>query len=193
MKKKWRTYEEVAIYLLNKFANEFGLTEVEGKQKIPGLRSGTKWEIDAKGVREGNEGFIIVECRRYMKSKQSQEKLGSLAYRILDTGAQGGIIVSPLGTQEGAAKIAASENILSVRIDANSAPTEFVMQFLNRLKIGVSGQFDFSGNVTAKVSRTCQKCGETFTVKENEKFCPSARCIKKDTAQHITSQCSRPR
>ncbi len=175
MKQKWKNYEEVTTFLLNRFANEFGLTEVEGKQKIAGLRSGTKWEIDAKGVSEGNEGFFIVECRRYLKSKQSQEKLGSLSYRILDTGAQGGIIVSPLGIQEGAAKIAASENILSIRIDANSTPTEFVMQFLNRLMVGVIGQVDFNGNVIAKVSRTCQKCGEKFTVNENEKFCPSCR------------------
>ena len=105
-----------------------------------------------------------------MKSKQSQGKLGSLAYQILDTGAQGGIIVSPLGTQEGAAKVAASENILSVRIDANSTPTEFVMQFLNRLMVGVSGKIDFRGDVSAKVRRTCQKCGETFIVKEKENF-----------------------
>jgi hypothetical protein len=153
MKQRWRTYEEVATYLLNRFANEFGLTQVEGKQEIAGLCSGTNWKIDAKGVREGNEGFVIVECRRYMTSKQSQEKLASLAYRLLDTGAQGGIIVSPLGIQEGAAKIAASENILNVRIDANSTPTEFVMQFLNKIMVGVSGKFGFRGNVTAKVSK----------------------------------------
>jgi hypothetical protein len=175
MKQTWRTYEEVATYLLNQFANEFGLTQVEGEQEIAGLRLGTNWKIDAKGVREGNEGFVIVECRRYMTSKQSQGKLASLSYQIHDTGAQGGIIVSPLGIQQGAAKIAASENILNVRIDANSTPTEFVMQFLNKLMVGVSGQFGFSGNVTAKVSRTCPKCGETFTVKENERFCPSCR------------------
>ena len=175
MKQKWRTYEEVAKYLLNRFANQFGLTEVEGKQEIAGFRSGTTWKIDAKGVREGNEGFVIVECRRYMTSKQSQEKLASLAYRILDTGADGGIIVSPLGIQQSAAKIAGSENILNVRIDANSTPSEFVMHFLNKLMVGVTGELGFSGNVTAKASRNCPKCGQTFTVKENEKFCPSCK------------------
>ena len=53
-----------------------------------------------------NEGFVIIECRRYTKSRQSQEKIGGLAYRILDTGARGGILISPLGMQEGASKIA---------------------------------------------------------------------------------------
>ena len=35
-------YEEVAAYLLNRFAKEFELKFVEGKQKIQGRRSGTK-------------------------------------------------------------------------------------------------------------------------------------------------------
>ena len=52
--KAWRTYEEVADHLLNRFANEFGLKFVEGKQKIQG--SATTWEIDAKGV-AGNDRF----------------------------------------------------------------------------------------------------------------------------------------
>lgn len=86
----WKSYEEVAAYSLNHFAKEFELTRVEGKQTVHGFKSGTDWEIDAKGVREGpNQGFVIIECRRYTSSRQNQEKLGSLAYRILDTGASG--------------------------------------------------------------------------------------------------------
>jgi hypothetical protein len=135
--KKWESYEEVATYLLNQFAEKFGLSHVEGKQKIIGHRSGTDWEIDAKGVRKGNEGFIIVEARRYTKSRQSQEQLGGLAYRINDTGAKGGILVSPLGMQEGAAKIADSENIINVQLAPNSTTLEYVMRFLNNIMVGV--------------------------------------------------------
>lgn len=102
--KAWRTYEEVAAYLLNRFAKEFGLKFVEGKQKVEGRRSGTSWTIDAKAV-AGDAGFFIVECRRYTTSKQNQEKSGGLAYRIIDTGASGGIIVSPFGLQEGPPKL----------------------------------------------------------------------------------------
>lgn len=131
---KWKDYEEVATYLLNEFAKEFNLDRVEGKQKIDGKRSGTTWEIDAKGVREDDGGFMIVECRRYTKSKQSQEQLGGLAYRILDTEAAGGIVVSPLGFQQGAEKIGQSENIFNVTLSPDSTPTEFHMGFLGRFR-----------------------------------------------------------
>ena len=94
--KAWRTYEEVAAELLDRNAEKFGLQRVEGKQHVRGNRSGTKWEIDAKGVKLGDEGFVIVECKRHTISKPNQELLGGLAYRIVDTGASGGIIVSPL-------------------------------------------------------------------------------------------------
>ena len=79
----WRTYEEAAAFLLNSFAEEFGIDWVEGKQHVTGNRSGTEYEIDAKGVRVADGGFMLVECRRYTTSRQSQEKVGALAYRIL--------------------------------------------------------------------------------------------------------------
>jgi hypothetical protein len=175
METHWKNYEEVARHLLDRFAHEFGLVKVEGKQVIKGRRSGTKWEIDAKGVREGNESFVIVECRRYTKSKQDQEKLGSLAYRILDTGAHGGIIVSPLGIQEGAAIIAAAENILNVRLNAKSTPHDFCMQFLNKMMLGLSETMTVSETVTVTISQACQSCGKEFIVRENEQNCPKCR------------------
>jgi hypothetical protein len=127
-------------------ASEFGLRRVEGKQTIRGSRSGTTWEIEAKGVRIGEgAGFIIVECRRYTTSKQKQEKqkqeqMGGLAYRILDTGAAGGILVSPLGLQEGAAKVAGAENIQTVILSENSTTTNYLLQFLNNTFLGVTDQ-----------------------------------------------------
>jgi DNA-directed RNA polymerase subunit RPC12/RpoP len=172
MTQEWQTYEEVAAYLLDRFAADFDLARVEGKQKVPGLRSGTNWEIDAKGVREGNQGFIIVECRRYTTSRLNQEDLGALAYRITDTGAEGGIIVTPLGLQEGAQKIATAANVVEVRLDPNSTPHDFTMQFLNKLMIGVSETIRVSGHVKVQVGRTCTACGKTFTVRENESVCP---------------------
>lgn len=47
----WRTYEEVAVYLLNQFADALGLERVEGKQKIGGNITTAEWEIDGKGVK----------------------------------------------------------------------------------------------------------------------------------------------
>jgi hypothetical protein len=102
--KKWETYEEVAAHLLNEMAAEFGLDYFEGKQSVEGKKSGTSYEIDAKGATRDGDIFFIVECRRYTKSRQSQERVGALAYRILDTGASGGIIdfisIKPLVSKE---------------------------------------------------------------------------------------------
>lgn len=58
--------------------------------------------------------------------------------KILNTGAQGGIIVSPLGLQTGAKKVAEASNIESVILDAESTTTEYIMNFLNRIFIGLS-------------------------------------------------------
>jgi hypothetical protein len=150
-KKKWETYEEVATFLLNEFRDEFGLEKVEGKQSVLGLRSGTSFEIDAKGIKEGDEGFLIIECRRYTKSRQNQEKMGALAYRIIDTGAKGGIIISPLGIQEGAAKIAEKEKIINVILDENSTRESYIMSFLNEVMVGLSDTVEVSDEVSVKV------------------------------------------
>ncbi|MBM3825016.1 MAG: hypothetical protein FJ404_19395 [Verrucomicrobia bacterium] len=148
---KWGSYEEVAAYLLHQFASEFGLERVEGKQDVVGKRSGTSWAIDAKGFRQGDSGFVIVECRRYTTSKQNQEKVGSLAYRIIDTGAVGGIIVSPLGLQEGAERVAAAENIVSLQLDADSTQHQYVLRFLNKVMVGLQDTISFKESLEIEV------------------------------------------
>lgn len=176
MGRTWKYYEEVASYLIDACAGEFGLTGVEGKQKVRGRLSGTEWEIDAKGVRECDEGFVIVECRRYTTSKQTQENLGALAYRILDTGASSGIIISPLGLQEGAKKIAQVENIIDVQLDQNCTPQEFSMRFLNKLMVGMREEIKIGVSFSADVVRTCSSCGQKFQLTKNEKICPKCSC-----------------
>ena len=149
--KKWRTYEEVARYLLNQMADKFGLSYVEGKQNIIGKRSGTEWDIEAKGVNLSEGTFVIVECRRYTTSKQCQERIGGLAYRILDTGADGGIVVSPLGLQEGATKIASAENIHNVHLNKDSTTENYILKFLNEIHVGLTACSKSSGSVSIKV------------------------------------------
>jgi hypothetical protein len=151
----WQSYEAVAAYLLDQIAAEFGLERFEGKQVVAGKRSNSKWEIDAKGVGESNEIFFIVECRRYTTSRQNQDRVGGLAYRIIDTGAQGGILVSPLGLQEGASKIAKAENIYSVILDADSTTTEYVLRFLEKTRYGkyLQSTIPITATLSAKVIR----------------------------------------
>jgi len=161
----WQSYEEVAAYLLDQIAAEFGLERFEGKQVVPGKRSDTEWEIDAKGVGDNNEIFFIVECRRYTTSRQNQDRIGGLAYRIIDTSAQGGILVSPLGLQEGASKIAQAENIYNVILDANSTITEYVLKFLEKTRYGkhLEGTIGITATLSTKVIRkdgTVEDLGE---------------------------------
>ena len=136
MTKAWESYEQVAEFLLGRMAEKLGLDFVEGKQLVEG-RSGATWEIDCKGLRAADGAFIIIECRRRTTSPQKQEDLGGLAYRIHDTGAAGGIIVTPLGLQEGAKKVAKKENIVSVRLDEKSTTVTYVMSFLNQVFVGL--------------------------------------------------------
>src|SRR5208337_5555534 len=133
----WRSYEEVAQHLIGQMAMHFGLGRVEGKQIVPGA-SGATWEIDAKGVRINDEGFLIIECRRYTKHGVPQEDVGGLAFRIQDTGAVGGIIVSPLPLQSGAKIVAGSVGIHEVQLSAESTTLDFVLRFLERTFHGVS-------------------------------------------------------
>jgi hypothetical protein len=168
---KWKNYEEVAAFVLNDIREEFGIDEFEGKQSIEGERSGTTWEIDGKGVCEDEEIFFLVECRRFTKSRQSQERIGALAYRILDTGAAGGFIVSPLGLQEGAKKVAEKEKIHTIHLDANSTKDLYVATFLKEIRIGIRETFDLSKSVTEKVSIFyTDKDGNHITPEQMEKL-----------------------
>jgi hypothetical protein len=134
--KRWETYEQVAQYLLDKFCDKFGLERVEGKQKLRGT-SGTNWEIDAKGIRQGGMGFLIVECRRYTTSKLVQKDVGSLCWSITETGANGGIIVSPFDLQKGAKMVASAANVKHVTLDPGSTTKEYVMRFLDDIFAGL--------------------------------------------------------
>lgn len=168
---KWKTYEEVATYLLDSLAEHFCLSRVEGKQSVHGLRSGTDWTIDAKGISSGTEAFVIVECRRHTTSKEDQEQLGGLAYRIIDTGAQGGILVSPLGFQSGAQKVAQAEGIVHVELHPDSTPTEFTMRFLNQIFVGILERCHIAVHIEAELIRGCKMCGKQFTVLADEHIC----------------------
>jgi hypothetical protein len=99
-----------------------------------------------------NTGFIIIECRRYTTSRQNQEKVGALAYRIIDTGARGGIIVSPLGLQCGAEIIARNENIINVLLNEDSTKESYVLSFLNEIMIGLLDRVSVSEKISVQIN-----------------------------------------
>jgi hypothetical protein len=152
-KQSWRSYEEVARYLLDRFKDHFGLELVEPKQSILGVKSGTSWEIDAKGVLEGeaNSAVMIVECRQRRSKGLNQEALGALAYRIIDTGAKGGIIVSPLPLQHGAKKVAEATNIVHVLLDPDSTSEDFAMSFFDKIFVSKGERIPISEHVQVRL------------------------------------------
>lgn len=148
----WETYEQVAGYLLDTLAGKFGLERVEGRQKLLG-KSGMNWTIDAKGVRVGGGGIVVIECRRYTTSRIKAEDMGALAYRIGDVGASGGIVVTPIGVQEGGQLIAEREGIKTVHLDADSTTTDYVLRFLDSVFIGTADEVGITDTFTAETLR----------------------------------------
>ena len=136
--KAWQTYEDVATEIFRRLKEELGLVSVEGKQLVPG-KSGTNWEFDAKGIRDDEGAFVVIECKRHTTSRLDQDTVATLAWRIQDTGAAGGFIVSPFGLQAGASKVAASANIQSVTLNADATPQQFAVSFLGKLLVGFPG------------------------------------------------------
>jgi len=150
--KQWRKYEEVAQFLLDKFADQLGLERVEAKQKIIGLISGRKIEIDGKGVRQGNGGIVVVECKKF-KDRVEAEKLEALAFRIQDAGADGGIIVTPIDLQAGAKKIAESQDIITVRMPQDSTIENYVFKLFSQVFAGVTHTLNVHTRADAVVDR----------------------------------------
>ncbi len=72
-----------------------------------------------------------------------------------DTGAFGGIIVSPLGLQEGAKKVAAAENIIEVRLDENSTAEHFVINFLGKFRAGAGTPMFICGGPPTSNTQGC--------------------------------------
>jgi hypothetical protein len=154
--KLWASYEEVAVFLLDKFAAEFGLGLFEGKQVLLGA-TGTSWEIDAKGVKTEDGSFVVVECKRYSRARVHQEVLAGLSYRIQDVGGKGGIIVTPIGMQYGASKVAAHEGIIFVQLGPESTRTDYVMHFLKQVCVGIAlDHLPTLPNITAHATVTDQ-------------------------------------
>jgi hypothetical protein len=129
-------YELVARQILEDLKKPLNLSSVEEKQSLTGF-SGTKWEIDAKAWIEDGSGFLVVEARRYTKSRLKQEDLAAIAYRIQDIGAKGGIVVSPLPLQRGAELVARAAGIEHVSIDPNSTTDSYFAEYLSKRFYGL--------------------------------------------------------
>lgn len=136
---KWKRYEEAARQVLADIGQVAGIELVEGLQTLRG-KSGAKWTIDGKAVRESGKDFWVVEVRRHTTRGIEQEAVAAIAFRIEDLGATGGIIVSPLELQSGAAVVAKATNIEHFKLTEDSTPTDYLAEFMGRRFYGISVQ-----------------------------------------------------
>jgi hypothetical protein len=151
--KEWETYEQVTRQILEQVGVLLGLEleRVEGKQKLVG-KSGMEWTIDGKGVKTEDGAIVVIECRRYPDDRIKAEAMGAFAYRIKDLGAAGGYMVTPIGFQDGADKIAKYEGIHEIRLDADSTATDFTVEFLDKVVHGRSATLKLNLRISATAS-----------------------------------------
>lgn len=154
----WKSYEQIAAFVLNQCAKEFGLERVEGKQDVAG-KSGTEWQVDARGWTEGNTAHFLVECKKHSDTAISQAITGSLVFQIQDTDAAGGFLVSPRGLQSGAKKVAAAHNIHEIKLDPRSTTAAYFGEWLGKLRIGLSETVTLSERVL--ITKTDENGNET--------------------------------
>jgi hypothetical protein len=170
---EWLSYEQLAAKLLNDIAHEFGLQSVEGKQKVQGFETGDEPVIDAKGITE--EGFYIIECKHYGSRRVQKSDVGYLAYQIWDARADGAILVSTMGLQAGAEKIAKARNIISVQLNHDSTLADFVMRFLDKIRIGFSARCGIKRRYEAKVYACLQEMWRENPSEEHDSLCGNCR------------------
>ncbi|MBH8561996.1 restriction endonuclease [Nostoc sp. CENA67] len=134
----WRKYENYTRQILNndriqKYLEEyFNLYDlkIKPKKKLPGKKTKTKWEVDAYGYDIDNH-LVLIECKHYETRYVVQNTIAAFAYIIKDVEAQRGIVVTTLGLQSGAIKVAKTENIGLLKLDYNSTDNNFFIRFIS--------------------------------------------------------------
>jgi hypothetical protein len=80
-----------------------------------------------------------------------------------------------MGFQAGAKKIADAENIISVQLDQDAMPTDFVMQFFNKVRVGITMSAKSSAVLKPNSMRAGAKCGKRYPSEEHDSLCGDCR------------------
>jgi hypothetical protein len=96
---------------------------------------------------------VVIEYRRYPKDRIKQESVSGIAFRIIDTDASGGIIVTPVGLQEGADEVARSQNIETLILHPESTMSNYVAQYLQKIMAGITDSICIHDEVQVEVVR----------------------------------------
>lgn len=162
----WQKYENYTVNILNDervrdhIKNYFDLPgfEVHPKRKFKGRKTQTIWEIDGHGY-DKNGQFILLECKQYSSKTVTQSTVAAFAYAIRDIGADRGIIITTLGLQIGAKRVAEAEWIGLVTLSYSSTDKNFFIRFSNAKGYGhaVGAFTDVFGSIgissSAKIKR----------------------------------------
>ncbi|MEH2402937.1 restriction endonuclease [Nostoc sp.] len=140
-KKEWETYEDVARQLIDDIKFHLGLSLVnEDKRKFK-KNDGGECEVDVSAYDMSDEKLVLVECRK-KKEPLSQEEVHGFAYRIQQTNAKRGIIVTTIGLQQGARIAADGAKIALIRLDGNSAKQEYIAKITQQIFVKVTDTFN---------------------------------------------------
>lgn len=132
----WRKYEDYTRQILNdervqKYLKKYfhlSNLKIKPKNTLPGKKTGIKWEIDGYGY-DTDGHLVLIESKHYSSNKVEQNVIAAFAYIIQDVEAKHGIVVTTLGLQSGALKVAKAENIGVIELDYNSTNGNFVVRF----------------------------------------------------------------
>lgn len=100
-----------------------------------GTQSGPELGDRCQGALADDAGLVLVEARAYKTSRLGAGALGEFVDRIIDAGAVGGIIISPLPLQEGRARVAFAEGNAFVQLQAADVPDSYFARFLKNIMI----------------------------------------------------------
>jgi hypothetical protein len=86
-------------------------------------------------------------------SRVDQGTMGHFAFSIIDTRAAGGLLVTPIGYQEGAAKVANASKIGMATLNPDATDREYALRIAERLFAGFVDTIHLTDVATAVVER----------------------------------------
>lgn len=140
-KQEWETYEDVARQLIDDIKIYLGLSLVNEDKREFKKNDGGKCEIDISAYDLSDGKLVLVECRK-KKKRLSNEEIDGFAYRIQQTNAKRGIIVTPLGLQQGARIAADGAKISLIRLDENSNKENYIARITQQIFLKVTDQMN---------------------------------------------------
>ncbi len=153
---EWKNFEDVFRAILAMHMDFFELEEVEPTSKpIPGIARKVKpWAIDVVGYRKGTNRLVLFEVKRRGRNVEPEQAAG-FAYRILDTEAEAGYIVTTMdrNLSSGAKEIANYEKIGHIQLQKDSTPDDYVMRIADNMFVGITDAVKVSERVEAIVER----------------------------------------